>query len=90
MDQVEQEINGCFDFLTAVYGLFGFEYKIGLSTRNPNKWMGDLQVWDKAEGTLKDCLEKLSPGKWHINEADAAFYGPKVGLFRWENRLMKA
>jgi threonyl-tRNA synthetase len=82
LDQVEAEIIGCFDFLEKVYKPFGFEYKVGLSTRNPNKWMGDLAVWDKAEGTLKQALERLFPGKWHINEEDAAFYGPKVGHLR--------
>ncbi|KAK4687280.1 threonyl-tRNA synthetase, partial [Tremellales sp. Uapishka_1] len=80
MDQVESEILGCFNFLNAVYKPFGFEYKIGLSTRNPKKWMGDLAVWDKAENTLKEALEQVSPGKWHINAEDAAFYGPKLDI----------
>jgi threonyl-tRNA synthetase len=78
VDQVEQEIQGAFDFLDAVYKPFGFTYKVGLSTRNPKKWVGDLKIWDKAESTLKDVLEKRMPGKWHFNEEDAAFYGPKV------------
>ena len=67
-----------FDFLNAVYKPFGMEYKVGLSTRNPKKWMGDLAIWDKAESVLKSVLDKQMPGKWHINEEDAAFYGPKV------------
>lgn len=61
-----------------MYKPFGFEYKVGLSTRNPEKWLGKLDVWDKAEAALKDVLENKVPGKWHINEADAAFYGPKL------------
>lgn len=62
-----------------MYKPFGFTYKVGLSTRNPKKWMGDLKIWDNAEATLKEVLERRMPGKWHINEEDAAFYGPKVG-----------
>jgi threonyl-tRNA synthetase len=67
-----------FDFLDAVYKPFGFKYKVGLSTRNPKKWMGDLAVWDKAEAALRSVLENRMPGQWHTNEEDAAFYGPKV------------
>ena len=79
LDQVESEMDAAFDFLNAVYKPFGFDFKVGLSTRNPKKWMGDLAVWEKAEGTLRKVLDKQMPGKWHINEEDAAFYGPKVG-----------
>jgi hypothetical protein len=80
VDQVEQEIQDAFDFLDAVYKPFGFTYKVGLSTRNPKKWVGDLKIWDKAEATLKEVLERRMPGNWHVNEEDAAFYGPKVGV----------
>jgi threonyl-tRNA synthetase len=71
-------MEAAFDFLEAVYKPFGFEFRVGLSTRNPKKWMGDLKVWDKAESELRSVLERRVPGKWHINEEDAAFYGPKV------------
>lgn len=67
-----------FDFLEAVYKPFGFEFKVGLSTRNPAKWMGDLKVWEKAEKTLAEVLEERVPGKWGYNHEDAAFYGPKL------------
>ncbi|WVQ78227.1 threonine-tRNA ligase [Cryptococcus sp. DSM 104549] len=77
-DQVESELYAAFEFLDAVYKPFGFTYKVGLSTRNPKKWMGDLALWDKAENTLREVLEKKVPGNWHVNEEDAAFYGPKL------------
>lgn len=78
VDQVEQEIQAAFDFLDTVYKPFGFNYKVGLSTRNPKKWMGDLKVWDKAESALQAVLEKRMPGQWKENPEDAAFYGPKA------------
>ncbi len=31
--QIESEIAGIFDFLSYVYGVFGFEFKMELSTR---------------------------------------------------------
>lgn len=77
-EQVEQECFAAFDFLNAIYAPFGFEYKVGLSTRNPKKFVGDLAGWDKAEAALTRVLEKQVPGKWHINPEDAAFYGPKL------------
>lgn len=80
VDQVESEIQAAFEFLDAVYKPFGFNYKVGLSTRNPNKWMGDLKVWDKAEASLRAVLEKRMPGQWKENPEDAAFYGPKVSF----------
>lgn len=72
-------MEAAWDFLETVYKPFGFTFKVGLSTRNPKKWMGDLKVWDKAESELRGVLERRMPGQWHINEEDAAFYGPKVG-----------
>lgn len=78
VDQLEEELSAAFDFLDAVYKPFGFQYKVGLSTRNPEKWMGDLAVWEKSEATLKGVLEKRVPGEWGLNPEDAAFYGPKL------------
>lgn len=46
--QITEEIKGCLDFLDHVYGVFGFTYKLYLSTR-PEKFMGDPAMWDKAE-----------------------------------------
>ena len=36
------------DFMKAVYDVFGFEFKLFLSTR-PAKAMGDVEVWNRAE-----------------------------------------
>lgn len=40
--------------------------------------MGDLEVWNNAEASLKQVLEQKVPGNWHLNPEDAAFYGPKL------------
>lgn len=47
-NQIEQEIDAIFDFLNHVYGLFGFEFKLELSTR-PEKFLGKIETWDEAE-----------------------------------------
>lgn len=80
--QIQQEIVGAFDFLHSVYSLFGFTYRLKLSTR-PEKSIGDIAVWDMAEANLKEALdsftEKLGT-KWELNEGDGAFYGPKIDI----------
>lgn len=48
IDQVEEEIKGCLDFLRHVYDIFGFSFKLFLSTR-PEKYLGDLELWNTAE-----------------------------------------
>ena len=46
--KVGAEIASCLDFLKSVYGIFGFNLSMALSTR-PEKYLGDLPTWDKAE-----------------------------------------
>lgn len=78
-DQIGDEIANMFDFLNCVYGLFGFNFKLKLSTR-PDKFMGKRETWDAAEAKLKTALEEFVPGAWELNEGDGAFYGPKIDV----------
>uniref|UniRef100_A0A4W3K0J4 threonine--tRNA ligase n=1 Tax=Callorhinchus milii TaxID=7868 RepID=A0A4W3K0J4_CALMI len=58
MEQIEAEIKGCLDFLRAVYEVFGFTFKLELSTR-PEKYLGDIEVWNQAEKIdikIKDAI----------------------------------
>ena len=41
-------MKGCLEFLQAVYRVFGFTFKLNLSTR-PDKFIGEAATWDKAE-----------------------------------------
>ena len=77
-DQVGSEIEGAIDFLEDVYGIFGFTFDLELSTR-PEKFLGEIAVWDKAERQLSNALDK-SGKKWQLNEGDGAFYGPKIDI----------
>ena len=79
-DQVEEEIEACINFMEDVYGKFQFEFDLELSTR-PEKYLGEISVWDAAEESLRKVLDGYSQrsGKqWRLNEGDGAFYGPKV------------
>ncbi|TFY59012.1 hypothetical protein EVJ58_g6049 [Rhodofomes roseus] len=77
--QIEDEIGLLFDFLQHIYGLFGFEFKLELSTR-PENYLGTIETWNEAEAQLKRALDKQYPGKWDINPGDGAFYGPKIDI----------
>ena len=80
-DQITQEIEGLFDFMSHIYGLFGFAFRLVLSTR-PDKYLGRIEEWNLAESKLKDALDKfVGKDKWKINEGDGAFYGPKIDVY---------
>jgi threonyl-tRNA synthetase len=77
-DQIMDEVLGLLDFMSYVYDVFGFKYELYLSTR-PEKMLGSAKLWDMAEKSLADALNKF--GKpWKINPGDGAFYGPKIDI----------
>jgi len=81
-DQIKTEIYNALDFMSSVYGIFGYEYSLDLSTR-PDKYLGDLELWNKAEKQLAEVLDewKAKTGKpWKLNPGDGAFYGPKIDI----------
>uniref|UniRef100_A0A4W3K0J8 threonine--tRNA ligase n=1 Tax=Callorhinchus milii TaxID=7868 RepID=A0A4W3K0J8_CALMI len=78
MEQIEAEIKGCLDFLRAVYEVFGFTFKLELSTR-PEKYLGDIEVWNQAEKQLETSLIEFGE-RWTLNPGDGAFYGPKIDI----------
>ncbi|KAI8913338.1 hypothetical protein EDD86DRAFT_200328 [Gorgonomyces haynaldii] len=78
LDQVGTEMDGALDFLQHVYGIFGFTFKLKLSTR-PEKYLGELATWEKAEKTLADSLDRFGH-PWDVDPGDGAFYGPKIDI----------
>ncbi|HAG92113.1 MAG TPA: threonine--tRNA ligase, partial [Bdellovibrionales bacterium] len=79
LDQLQDEIATFMKLLSEVYQTLGLdEYVIYLSTR-PEKRMGSDEVWDQAEGALKEALKSLNLN-YVINEGDGAFYGPKLDV----------
>jgi threonyl-tRNA synthetase len=77
-EQIEEEVLGCLDYVAYLYDLFGMEARLELSTRPENK-LGDDEEWDFTEGALASALERQGI-KYHLNEGDGAFYGPKIDL----------
>ena len=75
-EQIPEEIKGVISLIDEVYGKFGFEYSLELSTR-PVDSMGSDEDWERAENGLKEALDSLGLA-YEINEGDGAFYGPKI------------
>lgn len=78
-DQLEGEIKGVLNFTLYILQSFGFnEFDIYLSTR-PEKYVGSLENWSKAEGALKSALD-ASGLPYSIDPGEGVFYGPKIDI----------
>ena len=76
-DQIEDEIERILKVYDYIYSVFNLDYAIELSTRPLDNYIGEIEVWDKAEEALtRACL--ATGHKFKINEGDGAFYGPKL------------
>jgi threonyl-tRNA synthetase len=79
-DQVQHEFTDTLDLVKFVLNAVGLEdYRIQLSKRDPNsdKYVGSNELWNNAEGTLRDVLSR-SGLPFSEAEGEAAFYGPKA------------
>jgi threonyl-tRNA synthetase len=77
--QLEPEIRRVLDFTLYILKSFGFnEFDIYLSTR-PEKFVGSLDNWAKAEAALKSALDG-SGLKYSIDPGEGVFYGPKIDI----------
>jgi threonyl-tRNA synthetase len=78
-DQLEDEVVGVLDLALFMVDTFGFKnYSIFLSTR-PEKYAGDLKVWEQATDTLAKALERQKLA-YEIDPGEGVFYGPKIDI----------
>jgi len=78
-DQVEDEIGGVLELTFELLDAFGFQdYSIALSTR-PEKYVGELDMWEHATKSLQGALEKREL-PFTVDEGGGAFYGPKIDI----------
>jgi threonyl-tRNA synthetase len=79
-DQILAEIEQTLKFVGMVYNTFGLgPYKLLLSTRPKDSFIGTIEEWDRAEEQLTTALNNIG-SEWAINEGDGAFYGPKIDI----------
>ncbi|KAI0474827.1 threonyl-tRNA synthetase [Xylaria cf. heliscus] len=78
--QIEEEILNTLNFVRVVYSTFKLgSYRLTLSTRPADNFVGTDEEWETAEGALKRALD-ASGELWTINKGDGAFYGPKIDI----------
>ncbi|MCH5277302.1 MAG: threonine--tRNA ligase [Desulfovibrionaceae bacterium] len=77
-EQLEDEILSVMHLSSDLMDLFGFSYKIFISTR-PKDSIGSDEDWERATGALIHAVEKEGKS-YRINEGDGAFYGPKIDI----------
>ncbi|MFV0382280.1 MAG: threonine--tRNA ligase [Breznakia sp.] len=76
-DQIESEILDLLTLIDRIYSTFHLDFRIELSTRPENKYIGSIEDWDRSEAILEAAIKK-SGKEYKINPGDGAFYGPKL------------
>jgi threonyl-tRNA synthetase len=79
-DQVEDELKKLLTFVLNLLKDYGLEdFYLELSTKNPEKFVGSDEIWERATDTLRRVAEEsgldLVP-----DPGGAAFYGPKISV----------
>jgi threonyl-tRNA synthetase len=74
--QIGEEVERLLRLVRRVYGDFGLEPEMKLSTRPP-EFLGEVAQWDHAEAELKKALDAVGL-PYAINAGEGAFYGPKI------------
>lgn len=78
-DQLSAELALHLEFVLTWLRHFGFtEFEADLSTR-PDKWVGELELWEQAETALARSLEEAGID-YRVAEGEGAFYGPKIDV----------
>ncbi|MBP1604829.1 MAG: ThrZ [Acidobacteria bacterium] len=75
-DQIAEEVERLLRLVQRVYGDFGLDYSVKLSTR-PQEFLGEVATWTHAEAQLKAALEAAGQ-PYTLAEGEGAFYGPKI------------
>jgi len=76
--QIRSEILGALKLAERIYGTFGLDFHLELSTR-PEKSIGTDAQWEVATEGLRGALDTYGR-EYRLNEGDGAFYGPKIDL----------
>jgi threonyl-tRNA synthetase len=77
-DQIGAGIAEVLEIIGVIYGQFGLQYRVELSTR-PEEYLGEKELWDRAEVELAGAL-RAAGLDFRVNEGEGAFYGPKIDV----------
>ena len=76
-DQIVTETEKFCNLLMKIYKDFGFEKVIIKFSDRPENRAGEDYVWDQAEKSLMDAVQKVGYD-FELNPGEGAFYGPKL------------
>lgn len=79
-EQMETEIASVLQFIISLLRDYGLDdFYLELSTKDPDKYVGDDDVWERSTETLRRVGEN-SGFELVPDPAGAAFYGPKISV----------
>ena len=71
---------GCLDLVKIIFetlGMSDYRVRIGLSDKDSSKYIGEPEVWEKAENVLREAAKSLDV-PFTEEPGEASFYGPKI------------
>ena len=79
-DQMKDELSTLLQFVLDLLRDYGLDdFYLELSTKNPNKFVGDDEIWEEATTTLAEVAAE-SGLELVPDPEGAAFYGPKISV----------
>ena len=78
-DQLTAEIEALLGEVREAYSWVGLEPRFAFATK-PDKAIGDPALWEKAEGLIKDALDRAG-GNYVVKPKDGTFYAPKIDIY---------
>ncbi len=79
-EQMKEELTGTLNFVLSLLKDYGLnDFYLELSTKDPEKFIGDDDVWEEATATLAEVAE-ASGLELVSDPGGAAFYGPKISV----------
>ncbi|MCL7939009.1 threonine--tRNA ligase [Halomonas sp. ATCH28] len=76
--QIQAEAEAFIALTMKVYRELGFDdVELKLSTRPEDDFLGEPELWDRAEAGLEAALDATGL-EWELQPGEGAFYGPKI------------
>ncbi|WP_354566999.1 threonine--tRNA ligase [Glaciihabitans sp. UYNi722] len=79
-ENMKEELTGTLNFVLSLLRDYGLtDFYLELSTKDPDKYVGDDDVWEEATATLAEVAQE-SGLELVPDSGGAAFYGPKISV----------
>jgi threonyl-tRNA synthetase len=78
-DQLADEVEALLGEVNETFSWFGLVPRFTFATR-PDKALGDLAQWERAEGLIRDALDRAGVA-YTLKPKDGTFYAPKIDIY---------